>query len=160
YSQTVTVAGATGSLTFSQSGGIPPGFTLSSDGVLGRTTTQAGTYYFTVTATDTNNISTSESYTLTINPAGFSKYDPTVPASPFHAGSGFVVTVQAADTYGNPVSSYTGPSTVVPRVAPTDPRTTFPSTVSLNSSGLGYFLLTIDKSGTYTISVADGTNTY
>jgi hypothetical protein len=50
YSQTISVASA-GTYTFSlQVGSLPPGFTLSSAGVLSGITSQAGTYNFTVRA--------------------------------------------------------------------------------------------------------------
>ena len=53
YNQTISAVGGTGSLTFSATGTLPPGLTLSSGGVLTGTPTTAGSYTFTVTATDT-----------------------------------------------------------------------------------------------------------
>jgi hypothetical protein len=52
YSQTISASGGTGALTFSAFGSLPPGLTLSSGGVLSGTPTTAGTYNFTVTASD------------------------------------------------------------------------------------------------------------
>ena len=66
YNQTITASGGMGSVTFSSSGTLPPGLMLSTAGVLSGTPTTAGTYMFTVTATDTVGASVSQSYTVTI----------------------------------------------------------------------------------------------
>ncbi len=68
YAQTFTQTDGTGTVTFSKSAGtLPNGLTLSSDGVLSGTPTAAGTFHFTITATDSNNCSGSREYSLTIN---------------------------------------------------------------------------------------------
>jgi hypothetical protein len=68
YSQTVSATGGTGTLTFSVSSGtLTPGLSLSSGGALTGTPTTAGTYNFTVTATDSVGASGSHAYTVTIN---------------------------------------------------------------------------------------------
>jgi hypothetical protein len=94
YSQTISATGGTGALTFSSTGTLPVGLTLSTGGVLSGTPTTAGSFNFMVTATDTLGAAGSQSYTLTINPAvsvtttalpnwtaGFAGYSQTVSAT-------------------------------------------------------------------------------
>ena len=51
YSQTLTATGETGPFSFSvSSGSLPPGLTLSSEGVISGTPTAAGSFSFTVQA--------------------------------------------------------------------------------------------------------------
>jgi hypothetical protein len=70
YNQTIAATGGTGTLTFSKSAGtVPTGLILSSSGVLSGTPTVAGTYNFTITATDTVGATGSQAYTVVINPA-------------------------------------------------------------------------------------------
>ena len=71
------------------------------------------------------------------------------------AGNPFLVTVQASDPFGNPVASYSGPSTIP--IAVGDPSATIPSNVSL-TNGFGYFLATLKTAGTYTITATDETD--
>jgi CSLREA domain-containing protein len=64
---TLTQAGAFGNTTFAVTGGaLPGGLSLSSAGTLSGTPTQAGTFNFTVTATDGNGCTGSRAYPLTI----------------------------------------------------------------------------------------------
>jgi fibronectin type 3 domain-containing protein len=72
------------------------------------------------------------------------------------AGSGFVVGVQAVDASDNPITNYTGPASVDISIGPTGAGAVFPSTVSINSSGLGIFLATLFQAGSYTITAASG----
>lgn len=67
YSVTLSASGGTAPYSFAiTSGTLPPGLNLSSAGVLSGTPTSAGQSTFTVTATDANGSSGSQSYTLTI----------------------------------------------------------------------------------------------
>jgi hypothetical protein len=70
---TFTATGGFGSYTFSVLTGtkLPPGLTLTSAGVLSGTPTTAGTYTFTIDATDKtqNSLSGSQTYTMTVNKA-------------------------------------------------------------------------------------------
>ena len=68
YSETFTVTGLTGVYVFSVAGGtLPPGLTLSPAGALTGTPTTAGTYAFTVAATDPTGGQAVRGYTLTVS---------------------------------------------------------------------------------------------
>lgn len=67
YSQTFTVAAATGTLAWSvPSGSLPPGVTLSAAGVLSGTPTQSGSFVFTALVTDEAANSGAKQFSLTI----------------------------------------------------------------------------------------------
>jgi large repetitive protein len=95
---------------------------------------------------------------VTVNPSGtgaFSQYlVSVVGSSTMQAGSSVLLAVQAADAQGNAVTSYSGPSTVTPNISSPG---AFPSTVSINSHGLGLFLVTFWKAGSCPVSVSSGT---
>ena len=68
YTTSLSATGGTApySYTFT-SGTLPAGLSLSSGGTLSGTPTQAGTYNFTVTATDANSASGSRTYSVTVS---------------------------------------------------------------------------------------------
>jgi len=67
-SVTFTASGGTGPYSYSYTGSLPPGLTLSSSGVLsGTPTTAGGPYSFSVIATDAHSVTGSRAYSLTIN---------------------------------------------------------------------------------------------
>ncbi len=71
YSQTLAASGGTAPYVFSVTAGAPPpGLTLSSDGVLSGTPTSGGSFSFTAIATDANQCSGSQGYTVTISSSG------------------------------------------------------------------------------------------
>ncbi len=81
YSQTLTASGGTAPYVFSLSSGtLPPGISLSSDGVLSGAPTSTGTYNFSITATDSSRgagpFSAVRAYSVTIAPPGLSIYSP------------------------------------------------------------------------------------
>jgi Putative Ig domain/Cohesin domain len=253
YSQTIAASGGTGSKTFAASAGtLPTSLTLSSTGVLFGTPTATGSFTFTITATDTVGASASQAYTVTItsstptqlslsapltatagtsfnvtitaedasnhtttgfngtvtlsssagadiaptsvmlsggtatipvtltaagtqtltasfsgltpgtasvtvSPGTLQQYLVSIPGSgTVQAGTGFLVVVQAADSFGNPITSYTGPGSVTASVTPVSAASNFPTSVSINSTGLGLFLGNLQKVGSYTVSVASG----
>ncbi len=67
FSQTFTASGNIGALSWSETGALPSGITLSASGVLSGTPTEPGSFPITVKATDTNGCFGTSSYTLTIN---------------------------------------------------------------------------------------------
>ncbi|MGD0856529.1 MAG: ice-binding family protein [Dehalococcoidia bacterium] len=69
--QTITASNGTGPYIFTYTGSLPAGLTLSSAGVLSGTPTTAGSFTFTVTATDTKgspaNCSGAQIYNIVVN---------------------------------------------------------------------------------------------
>lgn len=79
YSQTITASGGTAPYSFTLvSGSLPPGLSLSTSGALTGTPTSAGSFTFTVRATDSAGCFGSRVYTIVINPAAC----PTITLSP------------------------------------------------------------------------------
>jgi hypothetical protein len=68
YEQAVIISGGAGPYEFMQlAGSLPPGVSLSTDGVLSGTPTAAGTYHFMILATDTGSgCGSVHDYTLTV----------------------------------------------------------------------------------------------
>ncbi len=66
FSQQLSASGGNGSYTFSASGNLPPGLSLSPSGLLAGTPNSAGTFNFTVTAKDGLNYSGNQTYSVTI----------------------------------------------------------------------------------------------
>lgn len=68
YSQAITAGGGVPPVTFSiSSGSLPAGLSLSSSGQISGTPTAAGTSNFSVTATDANGCTGSQSYSITVS---------------------------------------------------------------------------------------------
>jgi autotransporter-associated beta strand protein len=72
------------------------------------------------------------------------------------AGSYFLVQVQAADQFGNPVTNYTGPSSVTVNLGPATTASNFPFSLALGTNGLGFALGRIDQAGSYLMTAAGG----
>ncbi len=70
YSQTISASGGAGSLTFAITSnfGLPPGLMLNPNGTITGSTTYAGTFPITVTATDIEGDTGSMQYTLIVTP--------------------------------------------------------------------------------------------
>ncbi|MGJ4728833.1 putative Ig domain-containing protein [Luteimonas sp. SDU101] len=66
YSQTIGASGGVAPYTFAATGTLPAGVTLAADGTLAGTPNEAGTFNFTVTATDANGQSGALAYVLRI----------------------------------------------------------------------------------------------
>jgi hypothetical protein len=66
YSAQLTASGGQGSRSWSHTGTLPPGLSLSSSGALGGTPTTAGTYSFTARVTDAHSRTDSRTLTLVI----------------------------------------------------------------------------------------------
>ncbi len=113
--------GGSGLYTWSETGSFPPGLTLSSSGLIIGTPTVAGTYNFTATMTDSNLMSVSGPFTLTI-----------MPASSGGGGGGGTTTTTA------PPGSTTTTSPVTTTTAPArhgHPRLVFIRLIEVNSIG-------------------------
>jgi hypothetical protein len=68
YSQTLVASGGTSPYTWSLfSGSMPPGLALSNAGVIAGTPTTAGSYTFSIRATDSTSATATQSFTLVVN---------------------------------------------------------------------------------------------
>ncbi|MBI1765202.1 MAG: putative Ig domain-containing protein [Acidobacteria bacterium] len=81
YNQSFSAAGGSTSYTFTASGSLPNGLSLSSGGTLSGTPTASGSFNFTVTATDVLNCVGSRAYTLTINCAAITLNPASLPTA-------------------------------------------------------------------------------
>jgi hypothetical protein len=66
YTQSLTASGGAGNYTFSVTGTLPPGLSVAADGTLTGTPTTAGTFTFTVSATDLNGCHGQRTYSLSV----------------------------------------------------------------------------------------------
>ncbi len=105
YSQTIDTTGGIGSVTFSSTGTLPTGLTLSTSGVLAGTPTATGSYSFMVMAADTGGDNASQDYAVTINPA-IALSVPNLPT--WTAGLAFSQTITAAGGTGSLTIEATG----------------------------------------------------
>jgi YVTN family beta-propeller protein len=93
YSETVSASGGTAPYIYSISAGaLPAGLTLSPTGVLSGTPTATGTFNFTVTAKDTNGLTTAQAHSFTVAKQASQA---TVSASPSVASPAQTVTLTA-----------------------------------------------------------------
>ncbi|MBI1761578.1 MAG: putative Ig domain-containing protein [Acidobacteria bacterium] len=96
YSASFTATGANGAVSYARTAGaLPAGLTLNSNGTLSGTPTVAGSFDFTITATDAQGCTFSRSFTLVIDTIAGSIGDPLVCLGP-----GGVVAVEATVTNG------------------------------------------------------------
>ncbi|MDW8412838.1 MAG: putative Ig domain-containing protein [Acidobacteriota bacterium] len=136
YSQTITASGGVAPHTFSAAGTLPTGLTLSTGGVLSGTPTAAGSYTFTVTATDANGCTGSQTYTVTIS-------CPTITLSPATLPNGFI-----GVSYSQTITASGGTAPYMFSVS----AGTLPTGLTLNS-GTGVISGTPTAAGTYTFTV-------
>jgi len=81
YSTTLAACCGTAPYTFAlESGTLPPGLTLHSNGVISGIPTQAGTFHFTVRVVDHAGLATTQAMSITIDPA--SATTPAAPVAP------------------------------------------------------------------------------
>jgi len=86
YSQVIAVSGGNAPLAFAvTSGNLPAGLSLSSSGVLTGTPTAGGTFAFSITVTDSLSTTSTQSYSLTINPPTVVASPSTLPVATLHA---------------------------------------------------------------------------
>ncbi len=115
------------------------------------TLTAAGSQTITASATGLGSGNT----TVNVSPGPLAAYNVAVPGGNIiHAGSGFLGAVQAADAYGNPITSYSGPASVTASISPASTASDLPTTVAINAQGLGLFLGSLQKVGSYTLTAA------
>ncbi|HEY0660566.1 MAG TPA: putative Ig domain-containing protein [Lysobacter sp.] len=141
YSQTFTAAGGTAPYTFAlPSGTLPVGMSLSSAGVLSGTPTLAGSYTFTLVATDSNG-STSAPVSYTVNVVA-----PTITIAPATLPDG-VVGVAYSQTFT--AAGGTGPYTFAL------PSGALPVGMSLSSAGVFSGTPTLAGAYTFTLVATD-----
>jgi hypothetical protein len=153
YRASITATGGSDQYRYNlASGSLPAGLSLSAAGVLSGTTTVAGTFNFTVQATDwvVTGATARRAYTLTVNPAATSSFLLTSTTTALTAGNSFSVTIKARDAYGN-LTAYSNPVTL----NSSDGRVVASTSVAL-SNGQGTKSLTASSPGLTTLSVMRG----
>jgi hypothetical protein len=110
YSQTLTATGGTAPYTFTATGALPPGITLSGAGAFSGTPTAGGTFSFTVTAKDQDNFTGSQAYTVTVNAGAATLSFAAIPPETY-GNQPFTVTASSAST-GAITYSVSGPATI------------------------------------------------
>jgi hypothetical protein len=140
FSEQYTQSGGIGAVTFTTSSTLPAGMTLAADGTLSGTPTQSGSFSLTVTVTDSNGCTGSDTFTLTIGCQTITVTNPAVSIGT--AGSPFSQTFTQSGANGTAtfsVASGTLPSglTLSPSgiLSGTPTQTgTFPVTVKVTDS--------------------------
>ncbi|MBS0214168.1 MAG: IPT/TIG domain-containing protein [Proteobacteria bacterium] len=146
YSQTITASGGTATYTYSlQSGSLPAGMSLSSGGVLSGTPTVAGTFNFTIKATDSSTgtgapFSASQAYSLVINAPAISVSPTTLPNAT--GGVAYSQTITASGGAGGYTYSLSAGA--------------LPPGVALSSAGVLSGTPTTASSYNFTVTATDG----
>ncbi len=136
YSQTISASGGPLPFAFTvTAGALPNGLTLDSGGALSGTTTAAGTFNFTVTATDVNGQTASNAYTIVVAVPTITLTPATLPG-----GTAGVAYSQALTVAGG-IAPYTVTQTGA-----------LPAGLAFNAA-TGIFSGTPTQAGTFTISV-------
>lgn len=145
YSHGFSASGGTPGYTYSlQAGSLPTGLTLSSAGLLSGTPTQAGSFSFSVRATDSSTgtgapFTGSQNYTLTVTAPAISLSPSTLPAA-----SGGVSYLQSVSASGG-IGSYTFSLSVG----------TLPPGIGLSSAGVLSGTPTATGSYAFTLTATD-----
>ncbi len=160
YNQALSASGGTGeSFTFVvTAGALPPGLSLSSDGVLsGTLPSSPGVFTFTVTATDGAGFSDSQDYTLTLNPGPAFTFDVSTFPAPATAGEAATFLVTARDVFGNVATGYAGTVTF----SSSDPLAVLPAPYTFQPGDLGsrLFAAALTTAGNQSLRVTDGVGT-
>ena len=111
YSQSFSATGGTGTYTFSLTGTAPPGLSFS-NGALSGTPTTPGTFSFGITANDTNNVTGSKAFSLTVNPASL-----TVTGTVSDGTIGQPLSATFGATGGLPPYTFSGGGSIPPGVS-------------------------------------------
>jgi hypothetical protein len=141
YGQTISASGPPGPYTFAVTSGTTDGLSLSSGGLLSGTPAAAGTFMFTVTATNGTNESGSRVYTLTIDPA--------VAVAPMTLPDGRV-----GSPYNQVISASGPPGPFTFAVA----SGTLPAGLSLSSAGTLSGAPTAAGTSSFTVTATNGAN--
>jgi hypothetical protein len=112
----------------------------------------------TITATDQANSSlTATTSPIAVAAGPFSKFALSVQGgNTVVAGTSFLLTAQATDAFGNPVSGANVPTTITASASPADAQGNFPISAPVNSSGFAFLLSTLQTAGSYTITAGGG----
>jgi hypothetical protein len=162
YGNTVTTYGGNKFLTFSGPATSPSGTTPAypspvtfSGGVGTPSITLSDAQSTTLTVTQGSLSGTSTSFTVTAAPPStFTTSNPGTQT----AGTPFTLTLTAKDAYGNTVTSYSGPQSVVfsgPSNSPNNTAPTYPSSVTF-SSGVGTASVTLYDAQSTSITASQG----
>jgi hypothetical protein len=121
YSQTFTQTGGTGTISYAVSAGALPGGLTLTGAMLAGALTQAGTFNFTIRATDANGCTGTRAYTLTSGLAA-----PTVttlvPNSAIAATAAFALTVNGSNFVNGSVVKWNGAARATTFVSATQLR--------------------------------------
>ena len=142
YSQTFTASGGTGPYTYSKTGTLPSGLSLSSSGVLNGTPTTSQTVSFTIIATDSLGHTGSLAYTVVVAAA-----PPTITVSSFQTAGGATACTNVYATFSDSVSASGGSAPYTYAIS----SGSLPNGISMSSSGA--FTGSTTASGTYTVTV-------
>ena len=107
YSQTLVGSGGSGGAPYSftnTAGSLPPGLSLSSTGVFSGKPTSAGTFSFTVTATDSAMISGSNSYAIAVTSVADLAVSSSLSVNPVLIGSNLTCSIIVTNLGPSPAS--------------------------------------------------------
>jgi hypothetical protein len=143
--------------------GLPASYTFlaSDNGAHTFTVTLATAGSQTITVTDqANNSLTATTSPITVIAGPVSQFLVNAASgNTIMAGGPFLFSVQAGDSFGNPVTSYGGPTSITAAARPPDPQASSPITGMLNGSGFGSFLVDLKTAGSYTVTTTAGSFT-
>ncbi|WP_235580184.1 putative Ig domain-containing protein [Rhodanobacter sp. Soil772] len=105
YSQTASASGGTAPYTFSTTGSVPPGLSISSSGTLSGTPTTAGDFTFIAVATDAQSFAGSHAYTVHVT--AIAPGAPTVSTATAGDTSATVSFTPPVSDGGAPITGYT-----------------------------------------------------
>jgi hypothetical protein len=141
YSDTLAATGGTGTKSWTRSGNLPAGLTLSAAGAITGTPTAAGTSTFTVTVTDSATRTASKQLSITIAAAAPPLTISTATLPNGAVGTGYSATLTATGGSGSYSWTRTGGS--------------LPAGLSLATSGAITGTPTAAGAATFTVQVAD-----
>jgi uncharacterized protein (TIGR03437 family) len=142
YSATFKAVGGVAPYTFTASG-LPAGLSLSSSGVLTGIVAKTGTYSFTVQVTDSTAITSSSTYSLTINlPGPLTLATPSLPNGTTNVA--YSASLSASASGGNPPYAWAIEAG------------TLPTGLSLSSTGIISGTPTSFNTSSFTVQATDG----